>query len=139
MIEIKILESSDHNRLGDYYFCKNQIQVGQDIEESDIFLPMENISKNYFTLEISENKLYGFNIDPSDFFHVNKKKTTGRKLLKIKDHVQIGTTTFEIIHFTKEIEKTKKSFLNKRSQQLQDENSPLIPILQELNNNETEL
>jgi len=139
MIELKITQSKDFDRIGEYYFGTDLIHIGTAVDTCHLYLPLEDITDPFINIEISENKLYAIPEQEGIYFHVNGKKTTGKKLIKVKDIISIGSTHFELISFAQEIYKTKKEFLNNKVQQLQDENSELISILQNLSNYEAEL
>ena len=139
MIELNITESEDYNRIGHYQFYKDEILIGKEIT-SDIFLPKESLNPHHAILAISDKVLtievlvYDDNID--SFIHVNGKRTTGIKRLKNSDTFKFGSTLIKVESFSKEVYEEKRIFLNNKVQQLQDENSPLLEVLQSLGNDE---
>lgn len=139
MIELRILHCLDNNRLGEYLFCKDNIDIGKSIETNDIPLPHDSIENHFLKLQIREGQLYAMAHQEGIYFHVNGKKTTGKKLLKRHDRIKVGTTDFEIISFSKEILKSKKEFLNMKVKMLQDNNSEILSLLQSLSDYETKL
>ncbi len=132
MIDINICESSDQKRLGHYLFHSNSITFGCG-QYDDLLSLDQDIKANHLTLEIQEFKLYLKLNGSVDFILVNGKRTTARKVLKAKDKLTIGKTQIIINNFLIEKRNERKTFLNKKVDELKESESKLIPILQELN------
>lgn len=132
MIDIEILNSPDEKRLGRYVFHKDEISFGSNLND-ELLLDEEEISPSHISIVIKEFKLYVHLREGIDFILVNGKRTTAAKLLKATDTITIGKTTLKINNFLIENHKTRKEFLNAKVEEFKKINSPLIPVLQILN------
>lgn len=138
MIEVKVIESEDISKLGNFKFFMEKITIGSDIE-NNLFISSSAFPKSALKLFIEDNKFYSEAHKDIDYYHVNGKKTTGRKLLKVGDSVKISSSVFEVINFLQDPIESKSEILNKRVEQLQNEGSPLIEIMQSMVSDEREL
>ncbi len=133
MIKIEILETKDSLRKGTYAFHKDYLVLGSNIF-SDIYLPTENIPESFLALEIENNELFiSFHVD-WEYIHVNNKKSTGKKKLRSNDLISFSHTKLKIIHFEHSNIETKKQLLLRRLDELKQENSPILDIIERLNN-----
>jgi len=131
MIEVDIINSSDHNRVGRYTFQKNKISFGSG--GSDELLESEsNIIPEHINFEIVDSKIF-LNIHNNvDYVLVNNKRTTAKKFLKAGDVITILSSQIKLITFSKNIIQTRKDFLNNQVEQIKENSPELLSVLRSI-------
>ena len=108
MIKIEFINSKDKDIIGIYLTYKQVLSLVYSYK-NDIIIRDKLLSKDTYTLSLSENGLHISNNQKDSFYHINGKKYSGKKKTKIGDEVKIQSTNF----FIKEIKYEKrKSYLD---------------------------
>lgn len=131
MIQITINSSPDINKIGTITFNKNLIYIGNN-HTCDLFISDTNLISNHLIIEIVESKMIVHPHKDIDFFLVNGKRTTGHKFVTLGNKIKIGGTEFTIDLFTETTYISMKETLNKLTDDLIKEESPLLDVIQEL-------
>jgi hypothetical protein len=132
MIDLEISKSTEEKRLGRYIFHKDYISFGVD-QYDELLTEDPKILPAHISIVIEEFKLYVYLHEDVEYILVNGKRTTAPKLLKAKDTITIDDTHIIINNFLIQKNKTRKEYLNEKVEELKINNSPLIPVLQILN------
>ncbi|MBT4791985.1 MAG: hypothetical protein HON90_10470 [Halobacteriovoraceae bacterium] len=131
MIELEIIESTDVNRLGKYFFHSNSISFGSHINDK-LYSCDKNIIGAHLNFHIEGKKLQLLMSDEIESIHINGKKTTASKQIYNNDIIRVGKTEILILKFSAEVEATRKKFFNERVIQLQHEDPARIKIIQQI-------
>lgn len=132
MVLLEVIESPNIDRIGEYEFYRDDISFGTSQWDQVLIIEV-GILHSHCILKMESNKLILVINENVEFIHVNGKRTTSSKILKINDKFRIGNTTIKVLNFSSKNIQTRKEFLNAKVQRVQDENPDLIPILQYLN------
>lgn len=135
MIEFNILETQEPNKRGNFQFHMDAITIGGDIK-NNCFLPFDQILDEHITLQVTQNQLIAIAHEEVDHYHVNGKKTKGKKRLKVHDLITLGTAKLEIKTFSSEPDFAKNIFFNQRVDELNEQNSPLLNVLKNMGDHE---
>jgi len=131
MIKIEIINSNDILRLGEYVFFKNFLTIGSSYT-NDLFLTLDGLDAIHSALEIEENKLFiTFNVK-LDHIKVNKKITTGKKRLVENDIIRLADVEIKILKFEMTVHETRKEILNRKLQEKNFQNNPILEVVQNL-------
>lgn len=132
MVLLEVIESPNIDRIGEYEFYRDDISFGTSQWDQVLIIEV-GILHSHCILKMESNKLI-LNINENvDFIHVNGKRTTSSKTLKVSDLFKIGNTTIKVLNFSSETIQTRKEFLNAKVQIVHGKSPELIPILQYLN------
>jgi hypothetical protein len=135
MIQLKILNSCDIDKIGTMVFYKNLIYVGND-HQCDLYLKDPELIPNHLIIEIVENKIIAHPHKNIEYFLVNGKRTTGAKIIVPGQSVSIGSNTFSIESFLETPINHYKENLNAITEKLIAENSPLLEIIGDIQESE---
>jgi len=130
MIQFKILDSNDFTAIGFYEFHFNMIYLGRKAEHLSINDP--DLRENHLIIESIEDYLVVHPQKEVENFLLNQKRASGLKKIKIHDVIQIGSTKIEILDFKFEEVPTKKKILDEKFKHLMTQDSPLLPIIEDL-------
>lgn len=131
MIQLTVNTSLDKNKIGETIFNKNLIYIGND-HLCDLYIKEDQILANHLIIEIVESKMIIHPHKDIEFFLVNGKRSTGHKFVVPGDKVKVGETEFTITNFIETVYTPAKEQLNKLTDELINEESPLLDIIQEI-------
>lgn len=131
MIQIKVLNSPDEDKIGSVLFNKNLIYIGNN-HSCDLNLEDSKLILNHLIVEVAEGKLLAHPHRDVPYFLVNGKRCTGIKSLSVNDKVKIGDCDFVIENFAQTQIVEYKKFLNDLTDELINTNSPILEIIQKV-------
>ena len=131
MIQIEVLDCPNEDYLGRYLLHKNLVCLGSN-READLRLEDPQLKRNHLLFEIVNDQLLVHLNKGQEFLHVNGKRTTSFKFLKEGDEIAVGGSRIKIqsCQFTSVI--TKREVLNRNTDELIKEASPLLDFIKEL-------
>jgi len=132
MIEFEITDSPDQNIIAKFKLYKNAIYLGS--KSKDLSITDSGLQSLHLLLEVPEKELLIHPMKGVDFFLINNKRSTSIKRVKKNDTIKIGNTFLKILDFEFEEILSKKDYLNQKMNQLIEENSNLLPIIETLSN-----
>ena len=133
MIQVKVINSTDRDKIGLFTFHKNLIYIG-NAPSSDLLIFDSSLLKNHLILEIAEGKNILHPGKDLDYFHVNGKRYSKHKILSQGDKIKIGETIISIELMQESKMTPYKQKLNQITDHLIKSQSPLIEIIQNLQN-----
>lgn len=131
MIQITTHSSPDKDKIGTSLFNKNLIYVGND-HMCDLYFHDDQVIPNHLIIEVIESKMIIHPHKDIKYFLVNGKRSTSHKYVTIGNKVKIGNTEFTIDNFIETSYSTVKDNLNKLTDELIKEESPLLDIIQNI-------
>lgn len=130
MIQIEITLSPDFNVLAPFKFYQNQLYVGR--VHGDLHVRDPELLPSHIMLEVIGQELLIHPQQNVEFYLINSKRASQIRKLKIGDVVTIGKTNFKVLGFEETVVESKKDILNKKLNQLVQENSLRIPVIENL-------
>ena len=97
MIELEVNESPDSEVIGKHQFFFPKISVGK-MPECQLFIEDADLSQQEVYLESNSNHLF-IKSSLSDFYHINGKKISGKKLIRPNDQFKIAQTTITLLQY----------------------------------------
>lgn len=131
MIQIEILDCPDPDYICELSFFLNPLLIGKNIA-CDVYLPDKDIPNADLILEVQGDKIMAQLESENDYFWVNEKRSKKIKFLKINDVIKIGASSIRIKNFSQEKIVTKRSLLNKNTEEIITERSPLLELIKEM-------
>ncbi|MEX0797818.1 MAG: FHA domain-containing protein [Bacteriovoracaceae bacterium] len=131
MIKLKVKECPNPDYIGSYTFDKNLVYIGGNID-ADLLLDDSDVGSNHLFIEIVNNQLLAHLNKDQDFFLVNGKRTTKFKFLNVGQDIKIGSSVVAVEIFAPTDIVAKREVLNKNTEELIQENSPLLEFIKEL-------
>lgn len=132
MIRFQIIKSPDLTVTTEYCFLKNELHLGKD--RGDLYIADPDLRSNHVMLEVQGNDLLIHPQRQVEYYLINGKRTTAIRKLKANDEVTVGGTVFRILDFTETMVESKKNILNQKLNQLIEEDSPRLAVIERLNN-----
>ncbi len=132
MIEFEIIESPDQNIITTFKFYNNAIYLGS--KSKDLSISDLDLKPLHVLLEVPEKELLIHPMRNVDYFLLNNKRSTSIKRIKKNDLIKIGNTIIKITDFEFEEKLSKKEILTTKMNQLIEENSSLLPLIETLSN-----
>jgi hypothetical protein len=129
MIEIEVLNSTDKDQIGVVTFYKDILYVGNDFS-CDLYIQDSKLEKSHLVIDISSNFIYLYLQSNVDFIHINNKRYNKSKKIEVNDEIKIGNTVLKIKKFQKDSYKNFKQFLNETTDDLIAQKSPLLNIIE---------
>ena len=99
MINLKITDSVDPEKIGNYTFHKNLIYIGNKYS-CDIYIKDNSIISNHIFIEVIEQRLLVHLNKEIDFILINGKRTTGHKYVGVGETISIGKNTWYLLYQT---------------------------------------
>ena len=130
MIHFEITDGPDLNTLSTYKFFQNQIFLGKS--SGDLWIKDSHLLASHLMLEVVENELLIHPQKGVEFYLINGKRATNIRKLKAQDTIAIGQTTFKILSFEETKKESKKSVLEQKLNQLVEENSKRLVVIENL-------
>jgi hypothetical protein len=130
MIQFEITSSADENVIAPFCFHQNQIYLGRSI--GDLLIKDHEIRNSHMMIEVIGSELLIHPQKDVEFYLLNAKRASMIRKVKIGDVVTIGKTTFKIIAFNETKRATKKEILNEKLNELIEENSSCLPVIESL-------
>lgn len=130
MIHFEITDGPDLNTLSVFKFFQNQIYLGKS--SGDLWIKDSHLLASHVMLEVVENELLIHPQKGVEFYLINGKRSTNVRKLKVQDTVSIGQTTFKIYGFEETLKESKKSVLDRKLNQLIEENSKRLIVIENL-------
>lgn len=130
MINFEIIQSPDLNAVSTFKFFQNEIYLGKT--SGDVWINDKDLKASHLMLEVIEKELLIHPQKNIEFYLINGKRATTIHKLKIKDQITVGKTIFKILAFEQTKRESKKEILNKKLNQLIEENSPRLNVIERL-------
>ena len=130
MIHIQIVQSPDTNILTEFRYFHNQLYVGRS--SGELWIQDKDLFASHIMLEVIGKDLLIHPQRGVEFYLLNGKRASAIRKLKINDQVTIGQTIIKVLGFEETIRESKKDVLNKKLNQLIDENSQRLNVVESL-------
>ncbi|MCO4753917.1 MAG: hypothetical protein KC478_05520 [Bacteriovoracaceae bacterium] len=131
MIELEIIHCPNNDFLGTYRIFKDLFHIGSNLS-AELRVKDNAIMANHLIIDIEEDRLRAtLNLDDG-FFLVDGKRTTSLKYLNIGSSFEVGNTRFLVKQFSAQKIVTKRETLNKNTDELIKEKSPLLSYIKKL-------
>ena len=130
MINFKITQSADPNVLSPFKFFQNQIYLGRT--SGDLWINDLDLLPIHLMLEIHEKDLLVHPQKGVEFYLLNGKRATAIRKIKVHDEVTFGKTKIKILGYEQTVQETKKEVLDKKLNQLLEENSKRLTVIEHL-------
>jgi hypothetical protein len=130
MINFEISESPDNNVISTFKYFQNQIYLGRS--NGDLWIDDHDLNPSHLMLEVINKELLIHPQKGVEFFLINGKRATAIRKLKPKDEVTVGKTVIKILDFDETSRQSKKEILNNKLNQLVQENSSRLNVVERL-------
>lgn len=130
MINIEIKASPDSNVVTSFAFFQNQIYLGRT--NGDLLIEDNALSASHVMLEVIGKELIIHAQKNVEFFLINGKRASAVRKIKINDLITIGKTILAVTGYEETSRETKKEILDKKLNQLVENNSLRISIIENL-------
>ncbi len=130
MIEIQIIESPDENVIASYKFFQNQIYLGRT--NGDVWIQDLSLSPSHVMLEVIGKDLLIHPQRGVEFYLINGKRASAIRKLKTNDLITLGKTIVKINSFSETDRESKKDMLNRKLNQLVEQNSDRLNVVENL-------
>lgn len=130
MIHIQIVQSPDTNILTEFRYFHNQLYVGRS--SGELWIQDKDLFASHIMLEVIGKDLLIHPQRGVEFYLLNGKRASAIRKLKINDQVTIGQTIIKVLGFEETIRESKKDVLNKKLNQLIEENSQRLNVVESL-------
>jgi hypothetical protein len=132
MIHIEIISSPDSNILTQFQFFQNELYLGRNSGNLHIQDPV--LLGSHVMVEVVEKDLIIHPQKGVEFYLIDGKRSSTIRKIKTGQIITIGTTTFKVVNFEETQNRTKKQILDEKLNQLVEENSPRLAIIEKLAN-----
>lgn len=130
MIALEIQNSTDLNVLNLYRFFQNQIYLGRN--SGDLWIDDNALLSSHVMLEVLGKELIVHPQKGVEFFLINGKRASNIRKLKVNDLLTIGNTLIKINAFEETEIPVRKLILDKKLNQLVEEDSIRLPVIERL-------
>lgn len=130
MIHLEITDSPDNNVVSMFRYYQNQIYLGRTT--GDLWIQDNEILPSHLMLEVIATDLLIHPQKGVEFYLLNGKRATNIRKLKINDVITIGRTNLKVVGFSETVRESKKDLLNKKLNQLIEENSSRLTVIESL-------
>lgn len=131
MIKLEVLDCPNSDYLGEYTFYKNLLYVGSSID-ADLCVEDLKVKSLHLIIEVVEEQLLAHLGKTAEVFWVNGKRSGKLKFLASGDELTLGETTLKVVSFAQTKIETKRDALNKNTEELIRDKSPLLAYIKEL-------
>lgn len=130
MIKLEITESPDNNVISAFTYFQNQIYLGRN--SGDLWINDNELLTSHIMLEVIDKDLLIHPQSGVEYYLLNGKRASVIRKLKMNDKITIGKTVIRILGFEETKRPSKKELLNNKLNQLVEENSSRIPVVESL-------
>lgn len=130
MIHIQIVQSPDNNILTEFRYFQNQLYVGRSTGE--LWIQDKDLFASHIMLEVIGKDLLIHPQRGVEFYLLNGKRASAIRKLKTNDQVTIGHTIIKVLGFEETIRESKKDILNQKLNQLIEDNSQRLNVVESL-------
>ncbi len=130
MINLEIKESPDSNVISTFKYFQNQIYLGRT--SGDLWIDDKSLFATHVMLEVIGKELLIHPQKGVEFFLINGKRASAIRKLKPNDEVTIGQTIISVVSFEETVKESKKNILNAKLNNLIDQNSPRLTVIERL-------
>lgn len=130
MIEFQILECPDENVLSKFRYFQNQIYIGRS--NGDLWIQDFSLAPSHIMLEVIGKDLLIHPQRDVEFYLINGKRASAIRKLKINDVITLGKTSLKVLSFSETEWESKKNLLNRKLNQLIEENSERLNVVESL-------
>jgi hypothetical protein len=130
MIQIEIIQGPDQNTISPVKYFQNQIFIGRS--SGDLQIDDPELNKLHLMLEVIGQDLILHPQKGVEFYLLNGKRSSVVRKIKTTDSITVGKTTFKVVSFEETIREKKKDILNRKLNQLIEDNSLRMPVIENL-------
>lgn len=130
MIAFEITETPDPNVKTQFRFHKNDIYLGR--KSGDLLIDDPGVFNSHLLIEIQENELLVHPQKGVESFLLNGKRATTIRKIKVGDTLGLGSTTVKILEYVLTPDRSKKTVLNQKLNQMIDTNSASLAAVEKL-------
>lgn len=130
MIHFEIVEGPDASVVQPFKFFQNQIYIGK--KTGNLVIQDGELKATHIMIEVVGQDLLIHPQRDVEFYLLNGKRATTIRKLKPSDEITIGKTTLKVISFEETLTSSRKSLLTQKMNQLLEENSPKLPVIEKL-------
>ena len=130
MIKFSITESPDQEVLSTFEYFHNLIYIGRT--SGNLTIQDNGLLRSHLMIEVVGDDLIVHPQKEVEFYLINGKRATTPRKVKINDLLKIGNTSIKLIAFDETPATSKKAILNQKLDQLIEENSHRLPVIEAL-------
>ncbi len=130
MIKFSITESPDQEVLSTFEYFHNLIYIGRT--SGNLTIQDNGLLRSHLMIEVVGDDLIVHPQKEVEFYLINGKRATTPRKVKINDLLKIGNTSIKLIAFAETPATSKKAILNQKLDQLIEENSHRLPVIEAL-------
>ena len=130
MINFEIIHGPDNNAKSPFKFFQNQIYLGRTT--GDLWIDDKDLHASHVMLEVIGQELLIHPQKQVEFYLINGKRSSSVRKIKINDEITLGKTVLKILGFTETVRPSKKEILTNKLNQLVEENSPRLAVVENL-------
>ena len=132
MIHLEIISSPDSNILTQFQFFQNEVYLGRN--SGNLHIQDPALLGSQVMVEVVEKDLIIHPQKGVESYLIDGKRSSTIRKIKPGQVITIGTTNFKVLGFEATQNQTKKQILDKKLNQLVEENSPRLAIIEQLAN-----
>ena len=132
MIHLEIISSPDSNILTQFQFFQNEVYLGRN--SGNLHIQDQALKGSHVIVEVVEKDLIIHPQKGVEFYLIDGKRSSTIRKIKTGQIITIGTTTFKVVNFEETQNRTKKQILDEKLNQLVEENSPRLAVIEKLAN-----
>jgi hypothetical protein len=132
MIHLEIISSPDSNILTQFQFFQNELYLGRN--SGNLHIQDPALLGSHVMVEVVEKDLIIHPQKGVEFYLIDGKRSSTIRKIKTGQIITIGTTTFKVVNFEETQNRTKKQILDEKLNQLVEENSPRLAVIEKLAN-----
>jgi hypothetical protein len=132
MIHLEIISSPDSNILTQFQFFQNELYLGRN--SGNLHIQDPALLGSHVMVEVVEKDLIIHPQKGVEFYLIDGKRSSTIRKIKTGQIITIGTTTFKAVNFEETQNRTKKQILDEKLNQLIEENSPRLAVIEKLAN-----
>lgn len=130
MIHLEIIQTPDPNVQATFQFYQNQLYIGRS--SGDLLIQDIELHSSHLMIEVINNELLIHPQKNVTSFLINGKRATAIRKMKSQDILTIGKTSLKLLDFSDTHLVTKKEMLNKKLQQLINQQAPRLVAVEAL-------
>lgn len=132
MIHLEIISSPDSNILTQFQFFQNEVYLGRN--SGNLHIQDPALLGSQVMVEVVEKDLIIHPQKGVESYLIDGKRSSTIRKIKSGQIITIGTTSFKVLGFEETQNQSKKQILDKKLNQLVEENSPRLAIIEQLAN-----
>ena len=132
MIQLEIISSPDSNILTQFQFFQNEVYLGRN--SGNLHIQDPALLGSQVMVEVVEKDLIIHPQKGVESYLIDGKRSSTIRKIKSGQIITIGTTSFKVLGFEETQNQSKKQILDKKLNQLVEENSPRLAIIEQLAN-----